>query len=60
MSQTPDLKPGDAPEPVPECPRCQKPLPLCICDSIEPLDSRIKLLILQHPQEQVSLPLFHR
>jgi hypothetical protein len=52
MSQTPDLKPGDAPEPVPECPRCQKPLPLCICDSIEPLDSRIKLLILQHPQEQ--------
>lgn len=52
MSQIPDLKAGDAPEPVPECPRCQKPLPLCICDSIEPLDSRISLLILQHPQEQ--------
>jgi DTW domain-containing protein YfiP len=35
-----------------ECPRCQKPLPLCICDSIRPLASRLSLLILQHPQEQ--------
>src|ERR1700682_3028148 len=37
---------------IPECPRCQKPLPLCICDSITPIESRISLLILQHPQEQ--------
>ncbi len=35
-----------------ECPRCQKPLPLCICDSVKPVQSRISLLILQHPQEQ--------
>jgi len=41
-----------APEPVAECPHCQKPMPLCICDSVTPLDSRIALLILQHPQEQ--------
>lgn len=41
-----------APAPVAECPRCQKPLPLCICDSVTPLQSRIALLILQHPQEQ--------
>jgi DTW domain-containing protein YfiP len=41
-----------APEPVVECPHCQKPMPLCICDSVTPLDSRIALLILQHPQEQ--------
>jgi DTW domain-containing protein YfiP len=27
-------------------------MPLCICDSVTPLDSRIALLILQHPQEQ--------
>ena len=27
-------------------------MPLCICDSIEPIKSRISLLILQHPQEQ--------
>jgi hypothetical protein len=35
-----------------ECPRCLKPLPLCICDSITPVENRISLLILQHPQEQ--------
>jgi DTW domain-containing protein YfiP len=39
-------------EVTPECPRCQKPLPLCICDSITPIENRISLLILQHPQEQ--------
>ncbi|MCA6113810.1 DTW domain-containing protein [Bradyrhizobium sp. WSM 1738] len=39
-------------EPVAECPHCGKPLPLCICDSIRPIESRISLLILQHPQEQ--------
>jgi DTW domain-containing protein len=37
---------------VADCPRCQKPLPLCICDSVTPLQSRLALLILQHPQEQ--------
>jgi DTW domain-containing protein YfiP len=41
-----------AAEIVPDCPSCQKPLPLCICDSITPIDNRISLLILQHPQEQ--------
>ena len=35
-----------------DCPRCQKPLPLCICDSVTPIQSRLSLLILQHPQEQ--------
>ncbi|MGJ4947450.1 tRNA-uridine aminocarboxypropyltransferase [Bradyrhizobium sp. HKCCYLS20291] len=39
-------------ETPPDCPRCQKPLPLCICDSVTPLQSRLGLLILQHPQEQ--------
>jgi DTW domain-containing protein YfiP len=34
------------------CPACQKPLSLCICDTIEPIDNRIALLVLQHPQEQ--------
>jgi tRNA-uridine aminocarboxypropyltransferase len=37
---------------APECPRCLKPLPLCICDNITPIENRISLLILQHPQEQ--------
>jgi DTW domain-containing protein len=37
---------------IADCPHCQKPLPLCICDSIPPIQSRVSLLILQHPQEQ--------
>jgi DTW domain-containing protein YfiP len=41
-----------AAEPAPDCPHCQKPLPLCVCDTITPIKSRISLLILQHPQEQ--------
>ena len=40
---------------VPACPRCMKPLPLCICDEIEPIANRIGLVILQHPQEQDRL-----
>jgi DTW domain-containing protein YfiP len=39
-------------EAVAECPQCRKPMPLCICDSVTPIESRISLLILQHPQEQ--------
>ena len=39
-------------EAIADCPRCLKPLPLCICDSIAPVENRIALLILQHPQEQ--------
>ena len=39
-------------EAIPDCPRCLKPLPLCICDSITPIENKIGLLILQHPQEQ--------
>src|SRR5258705_921600 len=41
-----------AAEMTPDCPRCLKPLPLCICDSVTAIDNRISLLILQHPQEQ--------
>ncbi len=43
---------ADAPEEIEGCPRCGKPLPLCICDSIAPIANRVELLILQHPQEQ--------
>src|SRR6202789_4732162 len=39
-------------EAIPECEHCHKPLPLCICDSITPIESKVSLLILQHPQEQ--------
>jgi DTW domain-containing protein YfiP len=36
-------------------PRCLKPMPLCVCDAATPIDNRIALLILQHPQEQDKL-----
>jgi DTW domain-containing protein YfiP len=34
------------------CPRCEKPLDLCVCEGVEPVDNRIAVLILRHPQEQ--------
>jgi hypothetical protein len=35
-----------------ECARCGKPPALCVCSDVTPIDNRIALLILQHPQEQ--------
>ena len=52
QSQVRRPKSGPAEEVVPECPHCGKPLPLCICDSITPIENKVSLLILQHPQEQ--------
>ncbi len=53
MSKHPEPRAGAAiAEAIPDCPRCQKPLLLCICDSVTPIENRISLLILQHPQEQ--------
>lgn len=43
---------AEAAAPTADCLRCLKPLPLCICDAITPIENRISLLILQHPQEQ--------
>jgi DTW domain-containing protein len=37
---------------TPDCPHCRKPMALCVCDGVKPIESRIRLLILQHPQEQ--------
>ena len=49
MSDSPAEKIPDA---IPECEHCRKPQPLCIRDSVVPLENRLSLLILQHPQEQ--------
>jgi DTW domain-containing protein len=38
-----------------DCPRCLKPAALCVCDAVTPIDNRIGLLVLQHPQEQDRL-----
>lgn len=34
------------------CPSCLKPADLCVCALIKPIDNKIFVLILQHPQEQ--------
>ena len=34
------------------CPACEKPAGLCVCEAIAPVDNRIEVLILRHPQEQ--------
>jgi DTW domain-containing protein YfiP len=52
MSKISELEAAEAPEVIADCPRCHKPLPLCICDSITPIENKTELLILQHPQEQ--------
>jgi DTW domain-containing protein YfiP len=52
MSKSAKTVAADTVEEIEECPRCGKPLPLCICDSVEPINNKIELLILQHPQEQ--------
>ncbi len=52
MSRIKPIPAGAAEEVVPDCPHCGKPLPLCICDSVTPIKSKVSLLILQHPQEQ--------
>ena len=51
MSEPTEVKPDVTAE-IEDCPDCGKPLPLCICDSVTPIESRIQLLILIHPQEQ--------
>lgn len=53
LTMTVDPKPDAvSPEAEAECSRCGKVLSLCVCDGIVPIDNRIALLILQHPQEQ--------
>jgi DTW domain-containing protein YfiP len=53
MSGSSEAEDGVAPTvAVPDCPHCRKPMPLCVCDGVKPIESRIELLILQHPQEQ--------
>jgi DTW domain-containing protein YfiP len=37
---------------IEDCPRCGKPVTLCVCQDIAPIDNKIALLVLQHPQEQ--------
>jgi DTW domain-containing protein YfiP len=42
----------DEPADAEACPQCLKPPSLCVCADIVPVDNRVAVLILQHPQEQ--------
>ena len=44
--------PAEKPAPVETCPACRKPLELCICEGVAAMETRTRLLVLQHPQEQ--------
>lgn len=35
----------------PACEKCGKPAEVCVCDRIKPIDTRLRVVILQHPQE---------
>ncbi|MDE2361353.1 MAG: DTW domain-containing protein [Hyphomicrobiales bacterium] len=37
------------------CPHCGKPSTLCVCERVAPVENRVEVLILQHPQEQDRL-----
>ncbi|MGK9170594.1 DTW domain-containing protein [Inquilinus limosus] len=50
---TDDIAPEPA-APDAECTRCLKPASICVCDEVVPIENRIGLLILQHPQEQAK------
>jgi DTW domain-containing protein len=44
--------PAGGTAPAAACPQCHKPSALCVCDGIVPIDNKVSVLILQHPQEQ--------
>jgi DTW domain-containing protein YfiP len=53
MSSNSEIPAGNADlEAIADCPQCGKPQVFCVCDSVEPVQTRTSLLILQHPQEQ--------
>lgn len=37
------------------CDKCGKPAAVCICDRVQPVETRLRVVILQHPQEEDAL-----
>jgi DTW domain-containing protein YfiP len=52
MTSLPSESTAAAPAADHDCARCGKPAALCVCDGIAPVNNRVALLILQHPQEK--------
>jgi DTW domain-containing protein YfiP len=55
MTSPDEQQTGPVPDPLAPCPHCAKPAPLCVCEAVVPVASRLTVLILQHPQEQDRL-----
>lgn len=47
-----DAPEAAAPAPLERCATCGKPTRLCVCAELKPIQTRLQMLILQHPQEQ--------
>ncbi len=47
-----DANPAPDTTPAAPCPCGMKPMALCTCAGVTPIDNKIRLVILQHPQEQ--------
>lgn len=47
-----DLPSPDMPLPSDRCAVCGKPARLCVCAELKPIQTRLQILVLQHPQEQ--------
>ena len=47
-----DANPAPDTNPAAPCPCGMKPMALCTCAGVTPIDNKIRLVILQHPQEQ--------
>jgi DTW domain-containing protein len=43
---------AEAADSAAECPQCRKPMALCVCEGIVPIENKVSVVILQHPQEQ--------
>jgi len=54
MAQAVEAGVPDAIE-VEACSHCGKPLALCVCEYAKPIDNRVSVVVLQHPQEQDKL-----
>ena len=39
----------DAPQEI--CSACEKPRAMCICDRVDPVQTKLRVVVLQHPQE---------
>ena len=42
-------------EPIEPCARCGKPPAICVCDRIKQTNTKLRIVILQHPQEDDAL-----